>query len=237
MRFLAPFILLALASCGGEESAASPSLQQLLPDGRVEARRMQIRLPLPIAGIAFVMQQSLQQNKEWAMEYMEANDVPGPLPYHENFGVTEEEYDRYIASVEAGESALRDDAAASFEVTHFGEKSKLRTGESLATVDGLEFDWSADAVRTPWGDLIGSEPLEILGEKAALAPFSGRRWELVEGKIDDALGTEAGTAKLLRVYLGTRNEGQDTLLFFRAASVVQGVIYVNDEVILQWPQR
>ena len=235
LRFAGLLVLLLASACSSEDSAPSISLQQLLPEGRVNAARMQIRPPLPIAAIGFVMQQALVKQKQWLLDYEQEHDALGPLPYHENFGVSEEEYDRYIASMEAGESALRADAEASFEVAHFGEKSKLKTGEALATVSALEFDWAADSVRTPWGDLVGSEVLQFDGDATPLAPFVGRRWELRTGDIKAALSTESGNAKLVRVYLGTRNDNRDVLLYVRAASVHQGIVYVDDEVILQWP--
>lgn len=211
------------------------SLQQLLPEGRVDAARMQIRPPLPIAAIGFVMQQALASQKQWLLDYEQEHEARSALPYHENFGVSEEEYDRYIASMQTGESALRADAEVSFAVAHSGEKSKLKTGEALATVNNLEFDWAVDTVRTPWGDLLGSEVLQFEGDATPLAPFVGRRWELRTGDINAALKTESGNAKLVRVYLGTRNKNRDVLLYVRAASVQQGIVYVDDEVILQWP--
>jgi hypothetical protein len=237
LRPLGFLLLLIAAACTSEDSAPNVSLQQLLPEGRVNAERMQIRPPLPIAAIGFVMQRSMKEHKAWTTAYIQEHDAPGALPYHENFGVSEEEYDRYIASMEAGESALRADAKVSFEVTHFGEKSKLKSGEALATVNNLEFDWAADTVRTPWGDLVGSEVIQLDGERAALAPFVGRRWELSLGDIETALSMESGNAKMLKVYLGTRHDNQEVLLYVRAASVQQGITYVNDEVILQWPMR
>lgn len=237
LRLLGLLLLLSVSACSSEDSAPSVSLQQLLPEGRVNAARMQIRPPLPIAAIGFVMQRSMKEHSAWLVSYMKEHDSPGALPYHENFGVSEEEYDRYIASMEAGESALRSDAEVSFEVTHFGEKSKLKAGELLATINNLEFDWAADTVRTPWGDLVGSEAFQLDGERAALAPFVGRRWEMSSGDIEAALTSESGNAKLLKVSLGTRNDNQDVLLYFRAASVRQGITYVNDEVILQWPKN
>jgi hypothetical protein len=237
LRSLGLLVLILASACSSEDSTPSASLQQLLPEGRVNAARMQIRPPLPIAAIGFVMQRSMKEHKEWTASYIKEHDAPGALPYHENFGVSVEEYDRYIASMEAGESALRADAEVSFEVIHFGEKSKLKAGELLATINNLEFDWAADTVRTPWGELVGSQAFQLDGERAALAPFVGRRWEMSSGDIESAITTESGNAKMLKVYLGTRNDNQEVLLYFRAASVQQGVVYVNDEVILQWPKR
>lgn len=237
LRVVIPLAMLLFAACSAEDSAPSASLQQLLPEGRVQAERLQIRPPLPIAAIGFVMQRSMKQHSQWYRSYLQEHGSIGALPYHENFGVSEEEYDRYIASMEAGESALRADAKVSFEVSHFGEKTKLKAAELLATMNNLEFDWTADTVRTPWGDLIGSQVYQLDREQAALAPFVGRRWEFSSGDIESALTTESGNAKLLKVYLGTRHDNREVLLYFRAASVQQGITYVNDEVILQWPMR
>jgi hypothetical protein len=237
LRFAGLFVLLMIPACSSEDSAPGASLQQLLPAGKIDAERLQLRAPLPIAAIGFVMQQAIKENNDWMAQYARENDGPGALPYHENFGVSEEEYDRYIASMEAGEAALRSDAEVSFEVVNFGASSKLKASELLATVNNLEFDWAHDTVHTPWGDLVGSEEMKLDSEKAALSPFVGRRWEMLSGDPEAVLTSESGSAKMLKVYLGTRNDNQDVLLYFRAMSVQQGIVYVNDEVILQWPMR
>lgn len=69
-----------------------PKIADMLPKKRARAVVLQARSNPEIAAITKKLQASVAVHAEWFKAYVRANVGKTPLPYHEKFGVTEEEY-------------------------------------------------------------------------------------------------------------------------------------------------
>jgi len=87
-------LLLSLALELSLICAFAEGIQDYLPKNQeVTAQVYTIANSETIELIMDKVQQALEKNPEWLLEYaQEHEELIGPLPYHENFGITEEEY-------------------------------------------------------------------------------------------------------------------------------------------------
>lgn len=152
---------------------------------------------------------SARKNKEWFAEYTKATKPGAPLPFHENLGLTQEEYDDYLAlwakrdfkSVEEVVIVLRQSFDKTWSITVTGEAGVIST---------LRYDSGKDVYRSPNGELkrledIKAEPTSILGA------WSGSEWRLEE---------DTGLSKLKENFaIGRYNEKEYGLLVYRVQEV------------------
>jgi hypothetical protein len=114
----------------------TPSTDSFLPKGAVtEAVYVQIERDPALDDYGRRIREAREKNPEWFYEYAKKHERPPsvPLPYHENFGVSKEEYERF-----------------SQPMNHFREVSrksiKMRRGTRNGT---LQFDFEgADLLLT-----------------------------------------------------------------------------------------
>ncbi len=76
-------------------------IDELLPNGDIAINVMDIGLPfkemMRLRVLTIKMQKSLMEHLEWLNGYLEESKSGEPLPYHPNLGLTEEEYEEYLA--------------------------------------------------------------------------------------------------------------------------------------------
>jgi hypothetical protein len=172
--------------------------------------------------------QSTKQNGPWFIDYIKANAQPGrPLPYHQNFGITKVEYERYhklskdVKLVPVSTGRLR-----------FTEESKGRI--VIHGVDGLyEFDdtiidTNRKQVITRWGTVPLDKPVHV-GEESALGSWDGFAGRQQTGSVED------GTFSLVRIDVGRQTKTSLNLLCLSVRVVENGVKTVSVELPVRFP--
>lgn len=121
---------------------------------------------------------SARKNKEWFAEYTKTSKPGAPLPFHENLGLTQEEYDEYIAlwakrefkSTEEVMLVLRETFGKTWSITATGEAGIIST---------LRYDPEKDTFRSPNGELKRLEDIKA-DAGSILGAWSGLEWRLEE---------------------------------------------------------
>lgn len=145
-----------------------------------------------------------RKDPKWFSEYTKAAKPGAPLPFHENLGLTKEEYDEYLAMWAKREFkatseimlVLRETMGKTWTITASGEASTIST---------LRYDPKKDVILSPNGELkriddIKADPGSILGA------WSGHEWKFEEetglGKVKEnfAIGRYEGKEYGLVVY-------------------------------------
>lgn len=150
-----------------------------------------------------------RENKEWFAEYAKTSKPGTPLPFHENLGLTKEEYEDYLAqwskrefkSTEEVMIVLRQSFDKSWTITATGEAGVLST---------LRYDSEKDVYRSPNGEL---KRLEDIKAKASsiLGAWSGCEWRLEE---------ETGLGKVKENFaVGRYDDKQYGLLVYRVQEI------------------
>lgn len=152
---------------------------------------------------------SARKNKEWFTEYTKSSKPGAPLPYHENLGLTKEEYEDYLTlwakrdfkSTEEVILVLRENFGKTWSLTATGEAGIIST---------LRYDPVKDVYRSPNGELkrledIKAEATSILGA------WSGSEWRLEE---------ETGLGKIKENFaIGRYDDKQFGLVVYRVQEI------------------
>lgn len=179
-------ILLALWSLQAAAQNSPSSLERTLVDaslsGYVEFDVMAIRFPAEAEALAEKMQKALDERPEWYREYGLKHINDHPFPYHENFGLTEAEYLRFL---ELGEDRHFEPALkVNLGIRDLGDgRFRLNGGRQMAPYTGVEFDVRRLTARVPGreqpipGEAFSAGMLDPVGK------VSGYRWHFEAGDI------------------------------------------------------
>jgi len=116
---------------------------------------------------------SLDEHQEWYMEYV-SKYVGEDFPYHENFGVTEEEYE-FIFALEDNMSLIEiETITGSFE--DLGDGKLVLECENLKYLDGLVFDLEKNVITAEYGEFVYDHAIEASEEQKVLGPLNGGTW-------------------------------------------------------------
>jgi hypothetical protein len=150
------------------------------------------------------VESAARKNPEWFSEYTKTAKPGAPLPFHENLGLTKEEYEEYLALWSKREFKSTTEIMLVLRET-FGKTWTITASGDASVISTLRYDPAKDMIRSPNGELkriedIKAEPNSILGA------WSGHEWRFEEetglGKIKEnfAIGRYDGKEFGLLVY-------------------------------------
>lgn len=184
MKFL-PILLLLTVSLQAEAPKVFKGLFE--KDIPVKASIGIVVPPPEIEKYIAKVEASARKNKEWFAEYSKASKPGAPLPFHENLGLTKEEYDDYLAlwtrrefkSTEEVMLVLRETFGKTWSITATGEAGVIST---------LRYDPEKDVYRSPNGEMKRLEDIKA-EDTSILGAWSGSEWRFEEetglGKIKE----------------------------------------------------
>ena len=152
---------------------------------------------------------SARKNKKWFAEYTKASKPGAPLPFHENLGLTKEEYEDYLAlwakrdfkSTEDVVLVLRESLGKTWSITATGEAGIIST---------LRYDLEKDVCRSPNGELKRLEDIKA-EDTSILGAWSGHEWRLEE---------ETGIGKIKENFaVGRYDDKEYGLVVYRAQEI------------------
>lgn len=174
---LAPIAFIGLSSFS---LAEVPAAFQGLFEKEVPVRA-QIGMVMPPPSIDKFMlkvEQAAQKNPKWFIEHS-AKATPGlPLPYDENLGLTQKEYDEYIKLWDQREFKGSEDVALILRENSGGTWSFTATGNA-AVLSTLRYDPKEDVFRSPNGDLSRLEDIDAEAS-SILGAWTDKEWKFEE---------------------------------------------------------
>lgn len=189
MKVLVLFVL--LASCLGAEvpDIFKGLFEEEIP---VKASIGIVEPPKEIDKYLAKVKMAASEKPEWFREYS-ATTPPGiPLPYHENLGLTKEEYDEYIALWNKRTFKPREDVILVLRKT-LGNTWTLTATGGAGVISTLRYDTSNDTFISPSGALTRLDDINT-DENHILGSFTVKEWRFQEtgllglNKINFALG-------------------------------------------------
>lgn len=119
-----------------------------------------------------------RKNPEWFKEFSESSKPGTPLPYHENLGLTKEEYDDYLALWAKRKFEPKEDVMLVLRQT-FGEAWSLTASGEAGAISTLRYDPKSDTFRSPNG--VMKRLPDINADKdSILGAWSGKEWRFEE---------------------------------------------------------
>ena len=172
-----PILLLLLTSI---VSADLPKIfEGLLQEDIPVKAEIGIMVPPPeIEKYIAKVESAAQKNKEWFEEYSEESKPGVPLPFHQNLGLTREEYDDYLALWAKREFKSRENVILVLRKT-FGDKWTITASGEAGAISTLRYDPEKDTLRSPSGTLKRIEDINA-DKDSILGAWTGKEWKFEE---------------------------------------------------------
>lgn len=167
------------------EAGSLPTLPSL-PEGVVDATVLTLQAPARTVELTRRMRTALGTEQEWLAGYVRQQARPDePLPWHEKFGLTEDEYHELLSLAQA--LRLQPAGTAPLGITRDGQRTAFAGGDGpFASLTGvvLERGMKLDGSRltTPFGTCEAFVPVvPDEGTMAATGSWSGASCRVVAG--------------------------------------------------------
>jgi hypothetical protein len=171
--------------------------------------RGQIGIVLPPAEIdkyVAKVETAARKNTEWFREYSAAAKPGAPLPFHENLGLSQTEYEEYLALWKKREFKPMEEVMLLLRESSGGTWSLTATG-GASTLSTLRYNAKDDSFRSPNGELARIADIKADAD-SILGAWNGFEWKFEE---------ESGLGKTKENFaLGRFADGKFGLVVYRA---------------------
>lgn len=167
-----------------------------------------------------------RKNPEWFKEYSAAAKPGVPLPFHENLGLTKEEYDEYIALWAKREFKPTEEVILVLRKT-IGDTWTLTATGSAGVISTLRYNPSKDSFHSPGGDLNRLKDINT-DENHILGAWTAKEWRFQENSL-------LGLTKL-NFAVGKFNKGEFGIIIYHAQEISPKGSRVHDKsIVLRFP--
>jgi hypothetical protein len=209
-------------------SAEVPEIFKGLFEEEVQVKA-NIGLVVPPAEIGKLMdtvEKAARKNPEWFKEFSAAAKPGVPLPFHENLGLTKEEYDEYIALWAKREFKPTEEVTLVLRKT-IGDTWTLTATGSAGVISTLRYDPNKDSFRSPGGDLKRLKDIST-DENHILGAWNAKEWRFQENSL-------LGLTKL-NFAIGKFNKGEFGIIIYHAQEISPEGNRVHDKsIVLRFP--
>jgi len=183
--------------------------------------------------LATKMKAAIAKKPEWLLDYVKKTAVPGkPLPYHENFGLTPQEYEEF--SNFARVRRLRITSEAILKIKRIGDgRFELSGTKATRELEGLVIDLASREIETPLGTCDDLEwepqiPDRTFGDQG---PWEGWTWNC------DATNPDTAVGSAVRLIVGKLVKRNEWCLFYRASNRAEGehATVRTVDISFSWP--
>ena len=202
LRILSALAVLLVAPAKAQQT----DLSQYIPESSpVEADVMIIGAPPEIEALAEKMKVAAQANPAWFQAYVTQNQGQ-VMPYHENLGVTEEEYQQFLEYSESG-MALRKATTIRLDI-QTGDDGAIAfvTEPSNFPLNGVKIAGDGLMTESPFGRLRRVIDIEQENAGSPTGRWSGPRWGLQERNSD--------ISRRIQFAIGKRDDFGDGIIYY-----------------------
>lgn len=172
LRFLAAGALCSVASA--QDSAPEILAEYLIPNEIAKGDVVTVIPPEEIQPYLEKVKEASEKNMEWFAEYS-AKATPGiPLPYHENLGLSKEEYAKYLELWDERDFKVVQEVAVRLE--KLGDQWMVRVGGVGAKISLLRYDPATGAFKSPNGTMERIEDIKA-DPASILRGWTGKEWK------------------------------------------------------------
>ena len=221
--------LFALAFCTQALAQEVPALFKEIfkPNEPTKAELVVVVPPPEIEKYISKVAESTKKDPAWFAEHAKTSKPGVPLPFHEKLGLTQAEYDEYIALWNKREFKVAHEIGMMLRLTSDGRWNLLGAGPASA-ISSLRFSEKEDNWKSSNGILkrladIDADPMSILGG------WKGKEWKFEE---------ETTLSKLKEnVAVGATNDGKYHLIVYRAQeNTSAGTRLLDKSLVIRIPK-
>ncbi len=223
MKFLS--LLLLFTAC---VSAEVPEIFKGLFEEEipVKANIGMVAPPKEIEKYITKVEVAARKNPEWFKQHSAASPPGIPLPYHENLGLTKEEYDDYIILWSKREFKSTEEVILILSKT-LGDTWTLTASGGAGIISTLRYDPSKNIFRCPGGNMEFLDDIKTDGNHI-LGAWSGKEWRFQDSGLLGVTKQNFAIGKL-----ASNNFG---IIIYRSQELSSEGIRIHEQnVVLQFP--
>ncbi len=214
------FVCVSLLS--SPQLMAENSIMSILPvSDYIEAKVMQLGMPLEAQKITAKMQQAFSSQPQWAKSYIESATPGKPLAYHPNFNVTEAEYHSLLAMMNQQVLIPKDSIKLHAEKLANGDV-KLSTKPSTSKINGIIIHADEKSAKTSLALLNELTPVNNQNASSPTGRWSGVQWQYQNTEVPLSI----------KLAIGTRPDFNDHIIYLNVKDAREGKANSYYEILL-----
>lgn len=217
-------MLLTITGCGPAEKTVEKAMTTETLFNEVtgltnpSAEIYEINQPEALLVIAEKIQSQISADPEWFNTYAKDFKAGEPLPYHEKFGVTEEEYNQFLKINELTTFDVVSKPPVKIEALE-DQTVKITFEDESLSLNTFTFNLAESKVETAAGTLNYEGEVLASEEQTLMGKWNGHSWGIVASnvdiqKVDLNQLDDSARIKMVTVSLGKRIETDDYILFY-----------------------
>ncbi len=180
--------------------------------------------PKEISKYIAIVRKAAKKNPDWHKEYAKKAKPGVPLPWHENLGLTKEQYEDYLKLWGQREFKTLQKVWVRLEEPKKGEWMIRVSGIGMA-VSLLRYDAKSDVFKSTNGELKRIEDIDAKPE-SILGAWKGKEWRYQNET--DFVSTKENFA------LGKYKDGKHCLLIYRLQESTSGHLLVDKSLVVRF---
>ncbi|QOX64314.1 hypothetical protein FRZ06_13665 [Anoxybacterium hadale] len=227
-------LIIALTSCKGagdiEGSGGAIPPEEMLPVGTVNVDLMAMGLQSAedsdrLTELIDKLQIGIAANPDWLTDYVKEYEGK-ELPYHPNFGLSQEEYDEYLGLSDNIKLYKAADGVISIEKTD-DEQYTISQKEGLRLIDNITIDLSNNTVSTNFGTCKYNGEIKASDQQIATGRWNGYSWILEDM-------SDASNYQSIQFNLGQMEDSKKIIMYYQVR-MANGENRIDDLEVIQYP--
>lgn len=240
-KFILPIAFLLFSNCSQQKDKqlheitgkVRTDINNLLPEG-VTHFEVMLAPPPPSDEYKLLidkMMGALGRNQEWFLQYQKENYKPGQgLPYHENFGITAQEYEK-LKSMQQAKLQKAYDGEMLIEKT--GSVITISSPGPTSDYNGIRINLDSNIVyidnnRVPYQDFS-----EIKDTNNVIGAWKGYKWKL-ENVNEQYQSLSDLSGSIYSLTIGQTTGSKKSFMILKKQVVAKGQSIENIEIPVMW---
>jgi hypothetical protein len=156
------------------------------------------------------MKIGIQTNYEWYAGYLQSAKAGEPLPYHKNFGISQDEYNTFLQAT--GKVKLEKYATGTIKFVPLDNHVyEIEVSKNFKELDKIQVDLVNNTVKTKYGVATYDGKIEASDDQKLTGRWSGEEWRLHNDKARFIFSfgkLEESNKAILRVIIETVDNGK-----------------------------
>ena len=221
-------LLLVLITISTSSSLATETFLPI--DGEYKADVLTEAMDKNIQEIVLKLNATVASNPLWLNEYIAKVSRPGePLPYHKNFGISNEEYDLMLAAAKHTNLVKISDAVVKLKRSD-GTITMNVAGVELPT-DTFVFASDESVMRCKLGRSSATKIIDQRNPNSPTGAWRGKQWTITKGN-EKLLSSE----DFYEVKIAVGKDSKERILVYVKMVGRKSQASLNVSYVLRWPQ-
>lgn len=164
------------------------------------------------------MKASLQKNYTWYMEYIKAAQPGERLAYHENMGITQEEYELFLSSDQYMKLVKGQEGKIHFKKIN-NNVYEIQASSPIKLLNKVQIDFASNTLKTEFGTLNYDGKVEASDAQKITGRWNGEQWKLSTGSFTATYA------------IGQLEDSKKTIIYITAKGLLDGKTINQDQVI------